>query len=150
MAQVVETRQAPMREQERALDLVRTLCDAALAVGARRRVQVDHRRYGGLSTLFIDQIGGYHLVPVVLERSMGGGATRINGWRVDRCVFCPAVDAEDASGDDEMVAMDVCEPCHLSDTIEDATVWVLLDVHRQWMAAALDDFHEDEYLRGRR
>lgn len=147
MVQVLETRQTPMRERERALDLVRTLCDAALAIGARRRVQAEQQRYGGLPTIYIDQIGGYHLVPVVLERSVGGTSTRINGWRVDRCVFCPAVDGDD---DDGIAALDMVEPCHMSDTIEDAAVWVLLDVHRQWMAAALDEFHEDEYLQGRR
>lgn len=137
-------RLAPGHELERALDLVRHLSDAVLAMGARRQVSLVN--VAGVRGIRLEQQGGYYLVPVqrLARQPVGGDEFLVNAWRCDRVVRTPLGDEDEsdvAAGRVELLPYFSC------DTIEALSAWVMGDVQRQWIAEALDDFMLDEFSR---
>ena len=140
-----QLRVASGHELERALDLVRYMSDAVLAMGARHRVT--SATLGRIPGISLDQIGGYYLLPIKrLETLTGRTPFWINGWRCDRVVRSPLEEGgvtDIADGRIELVT------CHRTDTLEAIAAWTFADIQRQWIAEALDDYLVDEYSRPR-
>ena len=143
----VAPRQAPEHEIDRALHLTRALSEASLAAGTRRRVHTALHPAFGVSMVHVDQVTGYHLLPVAIARQRGGELPyQIGGWRVERVVHVPALEEDDGEWRAPTTTVDVLAT---TETIEAAVSQLLMDVHRQWLADALDDYACGEYVAGR-
>ena len=138
---VERVRAAAALELERAVCLMQYLCDAVLAMGARRYVHT--LIHEGVSVINVNQLGGYCLIPVLhAQRNTDANLYWVNGWRCDRVVRSPA---DPALSDDLAAGVIEVLPCVRCSTIEAAAAWVIGDIQRQWIAESLDDFLTDEY-----
>ena len=141
----VEPRHAPEHEMSRALDLAKALSEASLAAGARRRVRSTLHPAAGVTVVLVDQMTGYYLVPVTILRARSAGDPyRVGGWRVERVIPIPAVEEDDGEWQAPSQGIEILAT---TDTVEAAISQLLMDVHRQWLADALDEYVCHEYAR---
>lgn len=139
-----DLRTPTMTELKRVEAMAAHLSDVCLANGARRAVTISQAIYGdGSPTILIDQITGYHLVPIAQDIGAGEAKRTSAAWRVERVVSCPG------NEDEAIPAADFMEPLVTCSAPEAAIAAVILDIHRFWTSDAIDTFLNEEYLGSR-
>jgi hypothetical protein len=96
---------------------------------------VDRVDYQGTNAIAVSILSGYHAVPVTIQRK----TFKVLGWRVDRTVRYPGWCREDSSEDVD-VPTEYHDILFAADTMEGALGYICLDIQRQWLADAIDDY----------